>query len=615
MRGFGNAENPNAALNEIAEEEKSEDSEDRLGLGVLDDPQSDNVLRYTPNWSDPSASFSMYKKGSSSSQINVKQAEGMIDPKVIEDDKMDLSCSFTSSLKSISEKDRGDEFDEESIALVFPRRILRQNSLTKELSPTQQSNLEESKAPKFLSSDKDLSQYQEKAAGVKRALTVKYVNLPPLQKTNFPLQSKFSSQMTKRSEESLKKETAEHKYQASFTRENKEKKNAKVFDNPEYEMFNPMYPREYEATDSELQLRQTLYQRQTREKKARALMDLQNNVLDKLDTKGLNDSGRIEPTEADNEEERAKQDLANINIANIYYSIRESVNEKFIPASLKYVNVLIILLGILVLSIAIADFVISDDKNSEFERTIPNIALSNRRFTHLYQISMLVSDIIIYLAAYEEYDDTLAGFSAELLSESVIFNKVHLELIQSLDDFSTQQKIAANPISIKLQYMNFTKDLDDHYNLTLTQALLEYRLIAIRVDWYVWYVGYGLPNEATEDDPFIYILRENMLNSLLIAIEESCAAILQQVKDSKDGVMDTFFLLLIIATVAVGVSILILNPMIILVKKERDEVLKLFLHIPLEEMKKYKLKCERFQRCNRTVSLKEAGRILRSRKS
>ena len=436
----------------------------------------------------------------------------------------------------------------------------------------------------------------------------------------------------------------------------------KIMDAPMVGAQGETIAEDYTPTEKEMELRRHFYMIQMKDKKgkdkdrtpekAKGEDEEESKELLKKDGKGDEeeglgnkgeeeeaspdgeDGGNVEMTDDkdDNKKMKTEENLKNAekedegsigststgSTVRAFYSIRAAVDEKFVPKSIKNMNIMTIFMFLLVLGLAITYYVFENTLYSSIRENIYNIGYSEDRQSWLFEVNLQLRTLLMICADNNQTDESLSVLdmsSADkdalriktddrLKSGAISLKNAQTELSLKTSNLSPSQLDKINPSNVNIKYKASTTAMPTSYNYTISQAMLEvvvssFKLLNVSI------------SEVTSNEFSAYLIMNNSLNSILVALGKSTNEIVIQIEDSRDRNMTIFLILLLVASGASLISTVVLVPVIVLVKKNKENVLRLFLYIKKEEMKSYQNKCEKFKRLNRLVRDFPAGARIR----
>lgn len=148
-----------------------------------------------------------------------------------------------------------------------------------------------------------------------------------------------------------------------------------------------------------------------------------------------------------------------------------------------------------------------------------------------------------------------------------------MSLKTSTLEASQLQKI--NPDDIILQYKKYP-NMPSSYEFSIWEAIMEIVVSGYKIS--------SLPlTEITDDNPTVFFIMKNCLNSVLRALRLSTDAIIEESNSAREQNLSVFLYLLIAASCSLFLSLIFLIPVINKIKKSKQEVLKLFTHKNVEK--------------------------------
>ena len=214
---------------------------------------------------------------------------------------------------------------------------------------------------------------------------------------------------------------------------------------------------------------------------------------------------------------------------------------------------------------------------------------------------MLLDDLealdISVLDLDEEQKEQIFITSNENLKASATDLKdAQTELSLKTSSLSQESLEDINPENVNLNYKK-TEGMPDSYNYTIWQAIMEIVVSAYRITTMS-------RDEISIEDPTVYFVTTNSLNSVLIALEMSTNAIMvsiQFISNSQDETeasrkynIQIFLYLLITASGSLLLSLMFLLPIINKVKKNKQDVLELFMSVKKKDIEEELTKCRKY---------------------
>ena len=144
-----------------------------------------------------------------------------------------------------------------------------------------------------------------------------------------------------------------------------------------------------------------------------------------------------------------------------------------------------------------------------------------------------------------------------------------------------------NPENVLLIY-KAVPNMSASYNYTIWQAVMEIVVSAYRV------ADMGLTDVSESTDATVYFLNKNSLNSVLINLETSTKAIVDEIESSRQSSVYIFLILLAVASTALLISTILLIPVVNKVKMNKQEVFELFMLIKKRDVDIELNKCRKY---------------------
>ncbi len=286
-----------------------------------------------------------------------------------------------------------------------------------------------------------------------------------------------------------------------------------------------------------------------------------------------------------------------------HYSIRAAIDEKYVPKSIKNMNYMTIFMFVLLLSLAIAYYILEILLYSSIQDNIKNVQYSEDRKSSLFDIDLNVKNLVLISednAATVESTSVLDMTTAEkaalqtqsqanLTLSAFSLKEAQTQLSLKTSGIGSSQLGKINPDNVKIVYQYTTSDMPSSYLYTIWQAMLEVVVTALKI-------SNMTISDITNDDPSVYVINKNSLNSLLVSLNESTNELIDVIETSRSNNMTVYLIFLIVASVAAAVSTLVLIPIINTAKKAKEKVLSLFFLLDDLEVRRYQTKCDSFKR-------------------
>ena len=290
-----------------------------------------------------------------------------------------------------------------------------------------------------------------------------------------------------------------------------------------------------------------------------------------------------------------------------YYSFRAAIDEKHVPSSIRKMGFLVILVFLLLLAIATVFFVMQKVLYNGINKDIHSVKYSEIRKNNLIDMTLTITGMIIanvdywqhkenpdlppeesaiyknaeYVAMYYAYNQ------AQLKEKTISLKDAQTELSLKSNDLSAKSLSEINPSNIELRYMDYSGSVIS-YNSTMWQAVIEivvsgYRIAAMNI---------SQVNDYT--DSTVYFVMINAYNNILIHLELSSGAIMDEIENSRKWNIKVFIILLCVASGALLVSTILLIPILSKIKSNNQEVLELFMYIKRQNATLELNKCRQF---------------------
>lgn len=163
----------------------------------------------------------------------------------------------------------------------------------------------------------------------------------------------------------------------------------------------------------------------------------------------------------------------------------------------------------------------------------------------------------------------------DLINSSTSLKAAQTALSLATSDLSqaTQQEI--DPNNLQMQYAKYS-NMPAFYVFTMWEAIMEIVVAALRVS--------TMPlTQISDADPTVAFVMDNNLNAVMIALNQSTDAIINQSNSLRSQNLNIFLYLLIAATCSLFLSMVFLIPVTNRIKKGKQEVLRLFTHKNVEK--------------------------------
>ena len=221
-----------------------------------------------------------------------------------------------------------------------------------------------------------------------------------------------------------------------------------------------------------------------------------------------------------------------------------------------------------------------------------NISFSEERLKQLIDINLqlttmmsLTSDYLQHLAnpKLSQIDSFFKGTVSEAIgnfsiaqnkllheSESLKIAQTKLSLSSSEDSIDFKSKI--NPNNVQLMYMH-SSGKPEVYVYSIWEAIMEIVVCTLRL------TKLNITQIDDNTESSVYFISKNSLNNITLNLNISSDVIKNDIKNTCDVNLSIFLIILCVASFALVVSNVLLIPVINNLKKNKQEVLELFMHI------------------------------------
>jgi len=258
------------------------------------------------------------------------------------------------------------------------------------------------------------------------------------------------------------------------------------------------------------------------------------------------------------------------------------VNDKTPPPSIKHLRWTVNILGIILIVIALLDYVFAIQKFDSINDDIDLLDKSNRRVAEMMTSLSKIRDLYLVNIGLLSDTYTEADLRDDLSTALDSAKSLKEELEQSTDSLSTAHLALLNDAGITL-----TSQDGSTTKKGLTQATEE--IISRALD-----IASLSLTSITPNNSDYYYVNYNLLNDYYAALRQDTEYYALELSDKVDERGGSFLVLLVVSIVTLVLALLILFPILFQVNKTREEVLSLFLDIPEKTVKGLYNKCETF---------------------
>jgi len=258
------------------------------------------------------------------------------------------------------------------------------------------------------------------------------------------------------------------------------------------------------------------------------------------------------------------------------------INDKTPPSSIINLRWTINILVLVLLVIAILDYVLAIGKFDDINKRVDLLQKSNERF----------AEMMTGLSKIRHLHLTSIGLTGDINNT----NQTRSELLTALNSARVlKEQLEQETESLSSDHLNFlnkpTISLLAADNTTTNtgfkQATEEIFSRALNI--------YSMDiSKITVDNADYFFITHNMLNNYSLALQRDAEYYSIELTKSVEGRDGIFLIFLVVSIAALGFTLLISFPILFQVNKNREEVLSLFLDIPEKTVKNLSNKCEIF---------------------
>ena len=154
-------------------------------------------------------------------------------------------------------------------------------------------------------------------------------------------------------------------------------------------------------------------------------------------------------------------------------------------------------------------------------------------------------------------------------------------------DLSDTAMAKVNPGDVSLIYMDILAK-NANYTYSVWQSIMEIVVSSYRIS------TMNINQVDDTKDPTVYFVTKNSLNNVMNSLNTSSKAIMDEAESTRKLNVTIFLILLSVASFALALSTALLIPVINKVKKNKQEVFELFMHIKKTEATMALNKCRKF---------------------
>ena len=259
------------------------------------------------------------------------------------------------------------------------------------------------------------------------------------------------------------------------------------------------------------------------------------------------------------------------------YSLRAAIDEKFIPRSIRNLRIGADLLFLLLLALAIIFFALQNTLYSSLISSIKNIRYCENRVNVMLDITLKVRELsFLSLDNLLHQQNPSLPDSKGLIWLSTNDKKDKYKLLRSdLISLASELKNAQYLVSLEASKvsMNTLKKVNgDSFNLSslpVPKMPLSYSYILDQAIMEVVVSGFHIANltysQILPSEASVYFIQENTLNNILVSLERSTSAIVDDNSDMRENSWKIFIILLSLASAALVVATALLIPVVTII--------------------------------------------------
>ena len=293
-------------------------------------------------------------------------------------------------------------------------------------------------------------------------------------------------------------------------------------------------------------------------------------------------------------------------------ALRKAVYEQYCPRSVTQLQYVARFVFLALLVITLVYFFNAKGLYNDLKSNIDNIFFSKARFFNTIGVGASVRALVlmnplartsgiqlINTTVKNDTDYYKDGYTAmgaitmsyqdwvyqNLETYAVALKQAQNALSTSDFSFSSENIEDINPSAIRISYKEDT-NIAAEFSVDCWSAIMGLVTHSLKV-------RHMSLAQITTNDSSVYYVLTNSFNSILGKIERSASAILSESHKSANGNRQILMILLIVASVAITVSVFIIIRVVIKVKQNKEDILVLFTEIPAKSIKTQLNKCRR----------------------
>jgi PAS domain S-box-containing protein len=299
-------------------------------------------------------------------------------------------------------------------------------------------------------------------------------------------------------------------------------------------------------------------------------------------------------------------------------SLRNAMYEKYSPRSVRQLKFSAQTVFLVLIVITIVYFLIANTLYEDLKKNIRNLYYSRNRLENTAAIGASVRALVLLnqlnfvedqplldltlrqelypfdykKLGYDEREDVNYNLDYEewtrinIETFAIELKKAQNSLATSSFDFSSENSDKINPSDVTVIY-NEIEGIPSEFQIDCWSAIMGVVIHAYKIK--------DKPvDECVETEPSITYTLVNSFNNILQKIENSTPAILDESNIAASNQRRFLMILLIVASCALFCSVCVIFPVVTKVKKNKEELLCLFLEIPVRSVKEQLGKCRQF---------------------
>lgn len=186
-----------------------------------------------------------------------------------------------------------------------------------------------------------------------------------------------------------------------------------------------------------------------------------------------------------------------------------------------------------------------------------------------------------------DMDTSFISSESLLYQEASNLKDAQTGLTNGCTDLSSSTNLAINPNSVSLEYMN-AKGMPKTFTFTVWQAIMEIVVASYKIS--------TMNTTQVDDnvDATVFFVSKNSMNNVIVNLDISSGAIMNETEQTRQLNLTVFLILLCVASFALVLSTALLVPVLNKVKKNKQDVFELFMHIKKSEANQELKKCRNF---------------------